>query len=506
MRIFLPFVFFTFSYLFSYGQLFPHLTFQRFYDNVGEDTPTRIVKAVDGTIFIGGNTLMPDSIVSQCGNMWIIKVDTLGETIWEQEVAISGCESLRDMVATQDGGVMFTGVTNSLIPHRERGDATYWGDFFVGKMDSIGTIEWLQSYGGSSHDQAFAIQEGPYREFMITGSSHSADGEVKENHGMSDIWALKIDTKGQYRMGTVFGGKKSDWAIAITQCINGDYLLAGYSNSEELGEESLGWFGNGLLVRMTQSGHVAWSRTFPCPSGGYFTNVIEEPDGRIIVTGNHSTDKGGDDFWWLKLTAYGKKISEKIWVGPDDEHLIATEKCMNGGYLLGGYSIPKTGGGKYAKGGEDFWLVRTDERGEVIWRNTYGGPDHERCTGILEYRPGVFYAIGEKKDNFSPDQTKDPDKDFWLLRIDEYPTDSILAGIFVRAKDFRINRETPTRFRARYRYGERFLWDFGDGTTSTEEMPLKTYEISGVYEVQLTIYVNENCQETIYLDQELEVW
>jgi len=84
--------------------------------------------------------------------------------------------------------------------------------------------------------------------------------------------------------------------------------------------------------------------------------------------------------------------------------------------------------------------------------------------------------------------------------------DSIEAGIFVRADDYRINRQTPTRFRARYRYGDRFLWDFGDGTTSREEQPLKTYDLPGVYEVRLTVFVNDQCYQTVTLPQKLEVW
>ena len=45
---------------------------------------------------------------------------------------------------------------------------------------------------------------------------------------------------------------------------------------------------------------------------------------------------------------------------------------------------------------------------------------------------------------------------------------------------------------------ESVLWDFGDGTTSTDENPLHIYSNSGNYTVSLTVYTNSNCnQETI---------
>ena len=60
-----------------YAQVFPHLVFQKFYDNLGSDIPKQIIKAQDGNLFIAGNTLLEED-GNQCSNIWIIKVDTLG--------------------------------------------------------------------------------------------------------------------------------------------------------------------------------------------------------------------------------------------------------------------------------------------------------------------------------------------------------------------------------------------------------------------------------------------
>ena len=486
------------------AQVFPHLVFQKFYDNLGVDIPRQIIKAQDGNLFIGGNTLLEED-GNQCSNIWIIKVDTLGEMIWEQEVVISGCEELRDLVPTEDGGMIFSGVTNSLISHEEKGDEAFWGDYLIGKMNAEGTLEWLESYGGSNLDQANGLVAGIYREYMIIGSSHSKDGDVGENYGMSDLWALKVDTKGQRRFSKVIGGPKNEWGNDVTLCQNGDYLMAGFSNSQPNQDAASSMYGNGLLLRMTQSGTMVWQKTFPCPNGGFFTGVRETKTGEIVVIGNYHDGKQGHDFWWLLLDANGNLITEQVLEGPNDEYLTCMDLCQDGGALFAGYSLDIGRQGTLAKGGDDFWLVRTNEEGKLIWRQTYGGPDNERGAAILSYRPGVIYAVGNKINRFTRSERK-PDEDFWLLKIEEYPSDSIQAGIFVRAKDYRINREVPTRFRALHQYGERFFWDFGDGTTSTEEQPLKSYKLSGMYHVRLTIYANENCQETVELSQLLEVW
>ncbi|MEM6800377.1 MAG: PKD domain-containing protein [Bacteroidota bacterium] len=488
----------------GYSQLFPELTFQRFYDNVGIDNPSSLLKSEDGNLILGGETLLEDSVENACGNVWILKVDTLGEIIWQREIMMSGCEELRDMVNTDDGGILFTGVSNTLIPHKELGDEAYWGDAFLGKLDRHGQVEWLQSYGGSELDMANSIAKGGYRDYLIAGVSHSSSGMVNKNIGMGDAWMFKIDNRGNVRFSQVLGGQQNDWANGLTTAKAGGYILAGMSNSPEMGSDALGLYGNGFLARLSVSGRLLWKDTYACPFGGYFSEVHERKDGRIIAAGNYQTLVKGQEIWWMTLTAEGKVIREEFIGGPDDDFLSQLIACEEGGYLLGGYALAGSGSGSYALGGDDFFLYRLDEKGQIIWQASYGGPDHERCTGVVEYRSGVYYAIGEKKNVFTNKQSGN--KDFWLLRVDEHKSEEINASIYVRATDFRINRDTPTRFRARYSYGEKFLWDFGDGSTSEEENPLKTYTLPGVYKVTLTVFVNENSSQTVEMEQELQVW
>ncbi|MEL6673136.1 MAG: PKD domain-containing protein [Bacteroidota bacterium] len=490
--------------VFCSAQLFPELEWQMFFDNHGSDWPVTMAKGPDSSLVIGGHTTVEDSLPDNCADIWILKISPDGLLLWEREVSMTGCEELRDLVLTDDGGVLFIGITNSLIPHAEKGDDTYWSDVLVGKLDSTGTVEWLQSYGGSHGDQAYQVISGNYSDYIIAGGTHSVDGLLKRPNRMGDPWTLKIDNRGQVRFSEKLGGSLTDWATAITQDKAGDYLLAGVTDSRFLREKGLGAYGNGYVARLSETGQIKWQRAYPSPEGGQLKAILTNEDGRIIVAGDRKYEQTGQDFWWMKLTSNGKLIREQHF--PMDEHEFLTDMiaCSNGGYLLSGYSLSRGSSNPYSKGGDDFWLLRVDEQGKMIWKKTYGGPDHERCRAILEFEPGVFYALGEKNNVFSPQASQD--QDFWLLKISELPTDSIQADIYVRAKDFRINRDTPTRFRARYQYGERFLWDFGDGTTSTEEQPLKSYEISGTYRIRLTIFMNENCQQTVFLERLLEVW
>ncbi len=484
-----------------FAQSFPQLSFQKFYGKKADDIPSKLIKSADNQLIIGGTTEVINADGTRHTNVWLLKVDTMGHEVWERELFLRGSQHLRSLTSTHDGGVMFVGVTNSMITHEEKGDVAYWGDYFVGKVDSFGQVDWMNTYGGNELDQAYSVTQGRFEECVVVGSSHSQDGDVTNNFGMSDIWLLKLDLKGNKQFSKVMGGKGNDWATSIISCQNGDYLLAGFTNSPDIARQRLSIYGNGLLIRLNAAGETRWVKTFACPEGGYFMDLTEDEAGNLALVGYYGMEQKGEQFWFLKLTSQGERLSEHIFGSTVDERLMSVAPCAEGGYLLGGYAA-YTPGEPLAKGGQDFWLMRTDRNGTPTWRSTLGGPNDEACRAVLEYRPGVLYALGDKYNDFVA--TRGPQaKDYWLVRIDEYPCDSLKASIF--ARNHRIGLNTRIRFKARHSFADRFLWDFGDGTTSTEENPLKSYSLAGMYNITLTVYANEGCSQKVRLEKPIIV-
>ncbi len=483
------------------AQYFPLLSYQKFYGKYGDDIPQKLIKTADGFLIVGGNSEVQNPDGTTHRNVWIMKIDTVGDLYWERELFLPNEQELRDMVASYDGGVVFAGVS-APTDHPERGSIEYAGDFFVGKIDSMGQLAWSRTFGGQQLDQAFAIARGPYREYLLAGGSHSEAGDVESNYGMSDVWLLKVDTRGNKRFSKQMGGSRSDWASCLVSCKNGDYVFAGFSNSPEVSDGPVHRFGNGLVVRISSSGITRWSKVFPVEGGGYFTDLIEDERGNLVLVGKKQ--ESSRQFWFMKLADDGEVLSEKSFGPHTDDHLTSISGCHDGGYLLGGYSRNSTGH-PYAKGGDDFWIFRTDSMGHIIWRKTFGGPNDERCADLLEYRPGLIFALGEKVNDFG-ESAGERRKDFWLLRIEEKPCDSLQSTIFIRTnEDFEITRDTRIRFKAMHKYSERFLWDFGDGTDSEEEKPLKAFHLPGMYRVKLTLFANEGCKQEVTSDEYLKV-
>ncbi len=68
-----------------------------------------------------------------------------------------------------------------------------------------------------------------------------------------------------------------------------------------------------------------------------------------------------------------------------------------------------------------------------------------------------------------------------------------------------INNSQVVRFYNYSYYGVSFLWDFGDGNTSTDENPWHKYEKSGVYRVSLTVTSKDGCVDSLLANSGVNV-
>ncbi len=92
------------------------------------------------------------------------------------------------------------------------------------------------------------------------------------------------------------------------------------------------------------------------------------------------------------------------------------------------------------------------------------------------------------------------DSTFMEIEIFENPS----AGVEIESMDGCAPLEVS--FNNTSSSSNEYLWDFGDGTTSTESDPIHLYENSGDYEVQLIANINGACADTITLSDLIHVY
>ena len=486
------------------GQSFPRLEFQKFYGTENNEVGTSIVRARDSTIVIGGNTEEPES-KGNCTDIKIMKLTPEGEVVWERTIGGTGCEELRDMTVATDSGIIFVGLTGSFIDHPEKGNEAYGSDYFVGKINKKGDLEWIRAYGGLDADQAFGIARGGKDEYMVAGAANSHNFDVETHLDATNLFVLKLNDFGTKRAGYIFGGERHDWAYSVGLCQNGDYLFAGFTSSTSI-DGAKRSNGDGWVMRMSPFGRVIWERVFSGKFEDYFSSVIEDKDGKIVLTGIFESETKGKQWWFLKLDEFGKKIFEKTFGAGQDEYSTSIIQASDGKYIMTGFSKYTSLHNQYILGGEDFWLLKLDFNGDILWQQSFGGRDNERAMDIIEYEPGVFYALGTKYNDFEKGGTVDKKNDFWLLKVHDQECEGMPLDVYLSLKDYSSLAGKSFKCRAIASKGEEFLWDFGDGKTSRKRDPSHAYAEPGVYEIKLTVFINQNCKKTFTVPELIMVW
>ena len=85
--------------------------------------------------------------------------------------------------------------------------------------------------GGSNTDRAYSIQETTGGGYIVAGETSSNNGDVSGNHGSYDGWISKLNATGGIVWQKTMGGTGDDIDNSIQQTIDGGYIVAGYTSS-----------------------------------------------------------------------------------------------------------------------------------------------------------------------------------------------------------------------------------------------------------------------------------
>ena len=143
------------------------------------DRGITIAKAYNDEYILAGSS---SSFGAGNSDIWLVKIDSIGNQIWNKTYGEIEGESVRSIVMTEDGGYAFVGYTSSF----GAGDQDGW---FV-KINSTGTILWNQTYGEEANEILHSFQKIEQGGYLLSGSSASY------GIGDTDFWLMKTDSKG----------------------------------------------------------------------------------------------------------------------------------------------------------------------------------------------------------------------------------------------------------------------------------------------------------------------
>ena len=354
------------------------------------------------------------------------------EIDWVRTFGGSNEETARSVIQTQDGGLAVIGFTNS-----NDGDITdktlLVNDFWVLKLDREGNIEWQQTYGGSGDDRGQAIVQTADGGYALAGYSMSADGDGSNNEGFHDNWVIKLDASGNIQWEKSFGFAGHDHAYDIVQTSDGGYFVSGFldvtgSNGEgDSGRSSFTAHGVGEFWanKLDANGNLEWRRFFGGTNNDRAFAVTLADDGGFVLSGasesedfDISNSNGSYDFWVLKLDMEGTLVWERALGGSGIETAESIVKTNDRSYLVVGKTNSTDGDISRTIGNSDLWITKINDGGKMVWEKSLGGTEFENAESIIALDDGGYLITGNSRSNDVDVSENFGENDIWIVKID----------------------------------------------------------------------------------------
>lgn len=310
-----------------------NIEWQKSLGGTGTDGAADIRQTTDGGYIVAGYTNSNDGDVSgyHIGegtptDYWIVKLNSNGDIEWQKCLGGTATDGASSIEQTSDGGYIIAGgsYSNDGDVSGHHGAFGRFGttDYWIVKLTNNGTIQWQKSLGGIYYDYATSIQQSSDGGYIIAGYATSNDGDVTGHHGTPsdivwDYWIVKLDNNGTIQWQKSLGGMNLDLASSIQQTIDGGYIVAGYSYSND--GDVTGHHGSSYqdywIVKLDNNGTIQWQKSLGGTRDDFAHSIQQTVDGGYIIAG-HSDSNDGDvtghhgttstsDYWIIKLTIIG---------------------------------------------------------------------------------------------------------------------------------------------------------------------------------------------------------
>jgi hypothetical protein len=248
---------------------------------------------------------------------------------------------------------------------------------FITSLNSYTQITFEKTYGGSSSDYGYSVQQTNDGGYVIVGGTSSFGA------GSSDVYLIKTNANGETLWAKTFGGSGDDEGYSVRQTSDSGYVITGGTTS----------FGNGsfyvYLIKTNADGDTLWTKTFGGSSDDVGYSVKQTSDSGYVVAGyTNSFGAGQGDFYLIKTNSAGDALWTKTFGGSSDDVGYTVQQTSDSGYVIAGYTS------SFGAGGSDVYLIKTDTNGDTLWTKIYGGSNNDDGHSVQQTSDGGYVIAG----------------------------------------------------------------------------------------------------------------
>lgn len=236
-------------------------------------------------------------------------------------------------------------------------------------------LAWQQAYGGYWDEIAYSMVPTSDGGFMVAGFNKSFGPST-------DVYLVKTDGNGALEWEETYGGSSEEYGRSVIQTADEGYAVAGYTYSYGAGGKDV------YLFRTDADGVMLWDETYGGTSNDDGCCVVETSDGGFAIAGSTQSFGSSWSAYLIKTSASGVLQWQKYYGGSEIDAAASVVQTSDGGYALLGRTY------SYGAGSEDFYLIRADSTGNMLWYKTFGGSGIEEGNSIRQTFDGGFILAG----------------------------------------------------------------------------------------------------------------
>ena len=169
---------------------------------------------------------------------------------------------------------------------------------------------------------------------------------------------------------------------------------------------------------------IEWQKSY---GGSYFDQAVyigQNAFGDYLVAGlSVSTDfdvtdnNGIHDFWIVKLNATGDLVWQKSLGGDDTDWLLGAHVTRDGGCVATGFTESNNGYVSGFKGKTDVWVVKVDVDGNFEWQRCLGGSFSDVGWDVKETPEGGYIVVGSSSSVDGDVTGNHGYLDYWVVKL-----------------------------------------------------------------------------------------
>jgi hypothetical protein len=225
--------------------------------------------------------------------------------------------------------------------------------------------------------------------------------------GLSDFHLIKTDAFGNEVWTLTHGGFNNDIPLDGIELQDSSFVIVGYTGSFTSSPSR-----DVYLVKVDPKGKLVWTKSIGGSQTDEGTGIKQTSDGGFIISAlTQSFGAGSTDAWLVKTDNMGDTLWTQTFGGVTFDDAWDVEIAPDGGFVLTGGTYSLASGSE-----DDLWLIKTDSNGNAEWIETFGS------TNIVDWGWDVtvvadgFVVVGLS--NYNPTVPPASSGDAYFIKTD----------------------------------------------------------------------------------------